>query len=95
MNVTENLVRAIVGFPQFIFGWTVSLIAAVFSDSLLVAVAILSVLVGFATESVLLGFVTFFGLYVLQRIVGTVATAVGSLGGAIVAAARINSGSAD
>lgn len=91
MNVGEQLVRALVGFPGYIFVWTITLVIAVLTDSVLTAIAILAVLVGVLGGNAGDAFVIFLSLYVLSRLIGLLAMAITQLGGAIVAAARIKS----
>lgn len=73
----RQLFQAIIGFPAYLFGWTIGLLVAVLTDLHITTLAISGVLVGFARESVIDGFAAFFILYVLSRIFSNVADAIG------------------
>jgi len=69
----NKLGTTIVGFPKYIFEWTVGLIIAILSDLHITTLVVTGVAVGFAASSVLIGVATFFVAYSISRIVAHIA----------------------
>ena len=77
-TIAKDLWQAIKHFPAYILGWTVGLIIAVLVDIHITTLAITGVLIGFAVDSALWGGISFLLLYILSRIVGNLANAIGN-----------------
>lgn len=92
-SLWEDLVRAIVGFPKYIFGWTVGLVIAVLTDLHITALAVTAALAGVYGTSVLLGVLVFFAIYSLSRVANLTANAIG-FGAREIAGSTFNAGQA-
>lgn len=76
-SLWEDLVRAIVGFPKYILGWTVGLIIAALTDLHITALAVTATLAGVFGGSILLGVLVFFAIYSISRVANLTANAIG------------------
>ena len=76
-SVTEELIRAIVGFPRYAYEWTVGLLVAILSDLHITALAVTGVIGGLVFHSILVGVFVFFATYAFSRVIGNLANAIG------------------
>lgn len=88
--MSEDLVRTIVGFPKYIWGWTLGLIVAILSDLHITTLAVTGVFAGIYGESVILGILVFFVTYSISRVLALTSNAVSYAGQSIASSLASN-----
>jgi hypothetical protein len=76
MNLKTALIKAIVGLPKYLVEYFGGLVVAMFTIIDLTTLTIFAVAVGFVT-SVGVGVASFFGLYLIMRVISSIADAIG------------------
>jgi hypothetical protein len=75
-SLKASLTRAIVGLPKYLVEYFGGLVVAMFTIIDLTTLTIFAVAVGFVT-SVGVGVASFFGLYLIMRVISSIADAIG------------------
>jgi hypothetical protein len=75
-SLKTSLTRAIVGLPKYLVEYFGGLVVAMFTIIDLTTLTIFAVAVGFVT-SVGVGIASFFGLYLIMRVISSIADAIG------------------
>lgn len=70
-SLSDQLVRALVGFPKYLIEFVGGLIVAILTDLDLTILTIFAVAVGFLVHGIWLAVALFFGLYAVLRTVGS------------------------
>lgn len=75
-SLKTSLTRAVVGLPKYLVEYFGGLVVATFTIIDLTTLTIFAVAVGFVT-SVGVGVASFFGLYLIMRVISSIADAIG------------------
>jgi hypothetical protein len=76
MNLKTALVKATVGLPKYLLEYFGGLVVATFTIIDMTTLTIFAIAVGFVT-SVGIGVASFFGLYLVMRVISSIADAIG------------------